>query len=238
MKVRKMGSFVLDLLFPQRCAFCGKVQGFTDNCDCRPQQEALRLPAEPLPPLPLPGPLFLAQHWACYAYGEPVRGAILRMKFEDEPHLAKPLGERLYAQYLAAGLEGRFDALVPAPIGKKRLRQRGYNQSLLLARQLASHVNLPVLGTALKKTRETQPQAELGREERLGNLQDAFVADAAQVQGKRLLLVDDVITTGSTVNECARALCAAGAAQCCALSVAGSAPEKQVYGEEESGDLA
>ena len=105
------------------------------------------------------------------------------------------------------------DVIIPVPLSLARLRNREYNQSLLLADRLSQARNIPFSYDNLVRTRETAPQTELSRAVRLKNLRRAFaVRRPADITGQRILLVDDVFTTGTTVNECAKALRKAGAA--------------------------
>jgi ComF family protein len=98
------------------------------------------------------------------------------------------------------------------PLHRQRLRQRGFNQSLLLARVIGSGLSIKVDFTSLQRTRVTEPQVNLSSEEREGNVKGAFtVKDPSAFRGKRVLLVDDVLTTGATITECGKALKASGA---------------------------
>lgn len=130
---------------------------------------------------------------------------------------------RRNARFLAARLRRRpdlidhirtFDALAPVPLHPARERERGYNQAALIAGEFGEIAGTPVLAGALRRIRHTGTQTKLGREERQGNLAGAFVCpDPPMAAGKRLLLVDDVFTTGATVSACALALKAAGCAE-------------------------
>ncbi|MGD9560467.1 MAG: ComF family protein [Oscillospiraceae bacterium] len=233
MRARDVGRFALDLLFPRRCPFCGKVLGFSATpCGCETSREAILLPGGPLAVWDLGGePFVLGGVWACYTYAEPVRGMIIRMKYEDEPELAVPLAEKLAERFGREALHGAYDALVPVPMHPKAEKKRGYNQCVLMARALAGQVGLPCLEDALKKTRPTERQMSLDRQGRLANLKGAFAAQAERVAGKRLLLVDDVFTTGATLNECAKALLAAGAESCGGLCTAASSPNYREVAE-------
>jgi ComF family protein len=104
-----------------------------------------------------------------------------------------------------------IDWLVPVPLHHQRLKQRGYNQAELLSGVIGHYLELPVI-TALKRVKNTHPQFDLPREKRFSNIRAAFDASKeVDLSGKRLLLVDDIYTTGATVNECCRALLLAGA---------------------------
>jgi ComF family protein len=115
------------------------------------------------------------------------------------------------------------DLLIPVPLHPSRLRSREYNQSLLLADELNRALRLPLVYDTLVRTRATRPQTELTRRQRLVNLRRCFAVRRPNiVEGKRILLVDDVMTTGATFNECAKALRRAGAADVYAVALARS----------------
>ncbi|MCJ2163586.1 MULTISPECIES: ComF family protein [unclassified Pseudodesulfovibrio] len=103
------------------------------------------------------------------------------------------------------------DVIIPVPLHHRRLLWRGFNQSLEVSRSLSRNIGKPVLGNGLTRTRHTPPQTRLGLKERQVNIKDAFYAAPEQVKDKRVLLVDDVYTTGATLRECARTLMRAGA---------------------------
>jgi ComF family protein len=113
------------------------------------------------------------------------------------------------------------DLVVPVPLHPRKLRAREFNQSLLLADRIARRLSLPLSFEHLVRIRDTQPQTELDRRERTRNVRRAFaVREPAGFENQRVLLVDDVLTTGATVNDCARALRRAGAQSVCVLTLA------------------
>ena len=147
--------------------------------------------------------------WTLYPYLPPLQDAICLFKYRGKVSLAKPLG-RLMLNALPASLEA--DIVIPVPLHPSRLRQREFNQSLLLADQVATHAGLPLSFTNLVRTTQSEPQHTLSRKERLNNLRQAFaVRQPESIAQKRILLIDDVFTTGTTVNECAKVLRKAGA---------------------------
>lgn len=158
---------------------------------------------------------------AVLRYDEASRPLITRLKYRDHTQLAK-----LYAPWLSGSaatlLEG-IDALIPVPLYYWRFVQRRYNQSALLAKALERSTGIPALPFALARIRATEKQTGLSRKERLKNVRRAFRVpedQRDQVKGKRLLLIDDVYTTGATLNACAKALKTAGAAEVRALTLA------------------
>jgi len=141
-----------------------------------------------------------------------------RLKYRRDLGLGEALAETMYA--FTARLGWPVEAVVPVPLGARRLRERGYNQASLIAYPLALAFGLAYLPSALRRVRETRSQIELKREERQENVRGAFRADPKKAQGRVILLVDDVATTGSTLSSCAEALYAAGAQDVFALTVA------------------
>jgi ComF family protein len=152
---------------------------------------------------------------SCFGpYTGTLREAIHLLKFRQVKRLARPLGELLADLALPSA-----DLVVPVPLSLKSLRERGFNQTLLMARPLAKRRGLPLEGRLLFKKKETPPQTLLSRSARLRNLRGSFAVTGA-LSGERVLLVDDVITTGATVSECTRALLRAGASEVCVAALA------------------
>jgi ComF family protein len=140
--------------------------------------------------------------------------AINHLKFNRLKRLAKPLS-RLLLNFDFQGLDG----VVPVPLSKKRLIERGFNQSLLFAQTISKEKKLPLFMDILLKVKETAPQTRLSGKERLSNLTNAFIA-RGNIKNLRLLLVDDVMTTGTTVTECSKQLIKAGAKDVVVLTLA------------------
>lgn len=217
---------LLDLLFPPHCVACGALGSWF--CPACAATVAVQRPplcarcGQPLPggrvcyrckrqPPPLDGLRSVAPHKA------PLSQAIHALKYEGVRVLAAPLGAMM-AEY-AADLVLPADVLVPVPLHRTRERQRGYNQSRLLAAEMASRLGLPVV-EGLVRLRNTPAQVGLSRAQRLVNVRGAFCAPGADLTSKRVLLVDDVHTTGATLGACADALRRAGARSVWALTLA------------------
>ncbi len=132
------------------------------------------------------------------------------------------MGEAL-AQHLIELLQKQnwqVDAVIPVPLSRQRLRQRGYNQAGLLAFPLAIAFRLAYMPDALRRVRDTASQVGLNERERIQNVRDAFTANLQRIQGKNILIIDDVATTGATIGSCASALLAAGARSVYAMTFA------------------
>ncbi|MCX4243217.1 ComF family protein [Paraliomyxa miuraensis] len=206
---------LLSLLFPPVCLGCGVL---------------LRRGADPHLPLcqrcalehvGLPSAArAIAGISAVHAYAGPLLRALQRLKFHHQPAWAGPLGSVLAS---SPAFDLGWDALVPVPLHPARLRQRGYNQSALLARFGRAQrpcPRPPLRPHWLQRARDTAPQHRLPADQRPGNVHEAFRAPHPErVADRRILLVDDVTTTGATLHAARRALLAAGAAEVGALAL-------------------
>jgi ComF family protein len=214
---------LLELLYPERCAACDELCEAPGLCARCAQSLYPTAPCCPVCALPEGGPHGVlcrrcrlspppyARLVAPWRYGGELAAAIRRFKYGGargggRPELARPLG-----RMLMSFLPGDVDLVVAVPLHPRRLRERGFNQAEALAR--AARPPAAVAGHVLKRRRATDEQAGLSRAARARNVAGAFaVRDERRVRGRRVLLVDDVVTTGATVSACARALRAAGAA--------------------------
>ena len=255
-KPRQFLRGVRQLLYPRRCPFCGRVLGSISVCTaCADERERLRRK---------PGMrLDVSQHYlgdlsgaaAPFEYKGCVRRGVLRAKYQASPwnavefgvwmahllfgseiemHGAEPVPQKVDAAYLA------YDCIVPVPASSWR---RGYNVPELMSRPLAKALGLPVEAKALQRVRHGRHQAGLSFEERMVNAAGAFqVKKPELVEGRRILLVDDVITTGATAAACTQALIKAGAQSVFAVSLAtvefSECPsgKKPIYEEADDAD--
>lgn len=167
-----------------------------------------------------PPPYLLAR--GVVPYIGPVRDALHQFKFFGRIDLAGPFGELMAALVAEVFPVHSLGVVVPVPLHEKREQERGFNQAALLAKVVGASLRLPVLLGALVRTRETPRQTALSREARQANLREAFVPGqgSSVLRGKRILLVDDVYTTGATSLECCQTLLAAGALSVCIVTLA------------------
>ncbi|MBW1689544.1 MAG: ComF family protein [Deltaproteobacteria bacterium] len=239
----KIVSTLLDIIYPPRCPFCGRFVSSAEN-RCHPHQvcesckKALTPITHPLcticgiPFSALSGPDHPCENClrkmpsydtmrAPYLYAGPIMNAIQRFKYNSETHLAAPLGGLLAAFARTSLTQPEEFVTVPVPLHKHRLRERGFNQSLLLAKAVASELGTPLNCLSLIRKRDTRSQTGLRRKERRKNVANAFsVTSAAIFKGKKVLLVDDVLTTGYTLQECARTLKKFGAREVACITLA------------------
>ena len=204
---------ILDFFFPPRCAFCGAILEESGDGVCSACRKALPRAAETERKCD-----FVRAYTAPFYYEEPVRQGMLAYKFRNAPSRGKVFGRMIGEDLLRRGIDG-FDLISWVPLSAKRHRRRGYAQARLLAEAAAE-----ALGTTavplLRKARDVSPQSRLRTpEERRANISGCYVVRSADaVRGKKILIIDDIITTGSTLSECARMLLTAGA-----VSVRGAA---------------
>jgi ComF family protein len=217
----------LDLLFPPRCVACSQVGSWLCAA-CQATVEFVPRPICPRcgrpvstddlclrcrrNPLQLDGIRSVALHEGA------LRQAIHHLKYKRRRELATPLGRMLFVCWQETRLPA--DVVVPVPLHTSRQKERGYNQASLLARSLAEHADLTLNEAQLVRRRATAPQVGLGAQERKVNVRDAFVWIGDGLADARVLLVDDVCTTGSTLEACALALRQAGAESIWALTLA------------------
>lgn len=222
--VARLTQCCSDMLLAPSCVLCGiEAAGARICADCcgmlERNETACARCAEPLPlPTPLCGkclqhlPAFDAA-WAGYLYRAPFDHLVQRLKFNQALAVGRALMPD-WAAALRANLSTRSEpsaqALVPIPLHRSRLRQRGYNQALELARDLGRELPLPVLPAALIRARATAPMPGLDISARRRNVRGAFAVAAGAVLPSRVALIDDVMTSGATLNEAARVLKRAG----------------------------
>lgn len=222
------------VLYPRRCPFCDRVLGNQPACpDCADGLAELRR----APSMRLRG----SEHYlgrldgaaAPYRYTSLVRRAVLRAKYQGAPWAAVELGVEMARLLFGSeirmhgseplpepvpGLDRGYDCILPVPASSKK---RGYNVPERMAQPLARAVGVPVVTDALTRARSTRRQEGLSLDERLANVAGAFRVDRPEaVEGKRILLVDDVLTTGATASACAQALLDAGAQSVFAVALA------------------
>jgi ComF family protein len=226
--LKEIGSTVVDLLFPPRCVNCHRLGAWL-CARCQDEIEMIQPPICYRCGVPLEGWETISsipsgdasltcarcqegksQLDGLRAYGfhaGPLRQAIHQLKYEDLRALASPLGKLMAVGWAALRPQNHnIDVIVPVPLHASRQRQRGYNQAALLARELGAEIHHPVVENVLVRVKATAPQVDLNAAERQENVRDAFKAVNSGLAGKRVLLVDDVCTTGSTLEAACNAL--------------------------------
>jgi ComF family protein len=229
---------VLDVIFPPLCHVCRKfipAAGELHLCpDCRELMPPIVSPLCVRCGIPFIGagndhvcggcstlpPRFDAAR-AALAYEGASRDLIHAFKYRNKTHLRRPLA-LLTIEMLSGFMRSRQpDLIMPVPLHRKKLASRGFNQALLLGEILSQRLEIPLDRHNLRRIRWTEPQVNLAAGDRRANVKGAFaIRDPAPLIGCRVLLLDDVLTTGSTVDECGRVLKAAGASEVTVITVA------------------
>lgn len=244
----RLGNAVADLLFPPRCVACHRLGAWLCS-ECLANVELLRPPIcahcgiallpddRDVAPVSTPSrhvekgrgalcarcqraPFQLEGLRACAFHSGPLREAIHQFKYEGLRSLAGPLGKLMSQTWSEVAPASGFDVIVPVPLHRTRQRERGYNQAALLAREISPTLHCPVVEGELVRVKATAPQIDLSAEQRRHNVQDAFKCTNCNLAGKRVLLVDDVCTTGATLEAAAAALHQAGAASVWSFTLA------------------
>jgi ComF family protein len=240
----RLGRSLSDLFLPRQCAGCQETwldshRGFwCEAClDELPWIESPICPqcGRPFPKSPsapdhscgdcLQSVFLFDSARSATHYAGVVRKRIHQLKFGGQLHWVPPLAE-LLVNLFRREESPCADMILPVPLHMHRLRQRGFNQAGLLAGSLGGHLGIPVRFDILVRKCWTEPQTRLNREQRLQNVKDAFdVMNASGVTDRNVLIIDDVYTTGTTLNECARTLKAAGVSEVHALTVCRALPD-------------
>lgn len=187
------------------CEKCGIPTKGADLCEkCKSNPPAYRM----------------MRSWA--VFDSPIQNGLHTMKYRRNIGLGEAIAMQM-ADFVHS-LHWQLDVLIPVPLGKKRLKERGYNQVALVARPLAYQIGIRYEPDALWKTRETRSQVGLTISQRSENVQNAYQADSTVVKDKSILIMDDVATTGSTISACTAALRSAGAQEVYVLTIARALP--------------
>ena len=232
--------WLFDLIFPPLCPICktlfdDKEEDLTLCPNCRKAIRSVHPPYCPHCGLPVPsddetgylcGPC-LTERWhfkvhrSSGLYEGALKEAIHTFKYGGVFPLVRVFGDLLQSTFQTLSQDYPVDVMIPVPLHIRRLRERGFNQALLLVKELNRRIGIPYEERVLKKIKDTPVQIALKKRERKKNLTGAFqVKTQEAIQGKAVMLVDDVYTTGATVNECSRALLKAGAERVAVLTVA------------------
>jgi ComF family protein len=254
--IQQLAAAILDLCLPRTCAGCRQTWMLAEEghwCpECTPSLDWIKSPLCPSCGTPFLDSPESDDHLcgdclrnsfafdvarSAVLYAGVVRDRIHQLKFGCQLHWSPALVDLLVDTGHWAEALQPVDFILPVPLHRQRLQERGFNQAGLMAGELGRRRSIPVRFGVLVRQRATQPQTRLGRRERLENVQGAFtVAKRELVQDRSVLLIDDVFTTGTTLNECARVLKRAGAHRVAAVTVARVAPDAHLHGVDDLGD--
>ncbi len=212
----KIKEQLLNLIYPQVCGICGKGKNtyLCKKCENKLKTIAIFGKDEYLDK-------YFENHYYIFKYDNLIRNLIIDYKFNEKPYLYRSFLEFLnkyqkkYVQFEI------YDIIIPVPISKKRKKERGYNQSLLIAKEMARKQNIKLKENVIEKIKNNNPQSKLNKEERTENVKNVYtVANEKEIIDKNILLIDDIFTTGATLNECSKMLKLAGAKNIDVLTIA------------------
>lgn len=224
---------LLNLIYPPRCPVCDEIAGNKEGI-CRPCRLRLRPLKEPLckkcgKPLStleaeycpdcIKKKHMYARGRAAFVYDSLMRESISRFKYKNRREYGNFYGEELWRSCEKAVRSWDIDVLIPIPLHKSRRRARGFNQAELIAVRLGEKLKIPVAADILVRVRKTKAQKELSDQERKINLKNAFQVVKNEVKSKNILLIDDIYTTGSTIDAASAVLLEAGAEKVYFLSI-------------------
>lgn len=207
---------MLNLFFPKVCGFCLKINKDALCFKCKMKAENM-----------LKGEIeeingkFFSYLIYLFKYEGIIREKIINYKFNDMAYLRDTFVNFVIKNEKICGFLKKYDIIIPVPIHRKRMKKRGYNQSELIARNIARSTGLEFVADALTKVKNNIAQSTLNREDRQNNVRDVYgIKNIEKIKNKRVVLIDDIYTTGSTVNECSRILKNAGANKVAVLVIA------------------
>ena len=196
---------ILDFIYPQVCGICGK-QNMNSLCNkCR-----IKLEKEfnfQTDDYKWDTSKNFIEHNYFFEYGNIIRSQILALKFQEKPYIYQTITYFLKNMQKSFENLKKYDIIVIVPISKQRKKDRGYNQSELIAKEISKIIKVPIAQNILHKIKNTVPQSSLNKEQREINAKGVYkCANITKLQNKKILIIDDIYTTGNTVNECARIL--------------------------------
>lgn len=192
------------MFFPQVCGFCGKLDrnSLCNKCKIQIQKNNLSKIEDYQNTSS-----FFDEHMYLFQYSGEIRNIILNYKFNEKSYVYNTFVELIKNNEKICAQIKKYDIIIPVPISKKRLNTRGYNQSALIAKKIAKMLNLCYKENVLVKIKDNKPQSEMGQEKRKSNVKGVYtIKNKEKIYQKKILLIDDIFTTGNTVNECAKVL--------------------------------
>ena len=218
-EILKIQEKIINLIYPQTCGICGKINNKTICSKCniqlKKQEKMGILTKEKLEENSLEMEKHFEELMYIFKYEGQIRELILDYKFNEKSYMYKTFVNFLLKNKKIFENIKKYDKIIPGPISKKRYKERGYNQSLLIAKEISmqisyetnNNIKLELVNNCLIKTKNIIEQSKLNKEDRQHNIQGVYtLKNGSILTNKSILLIDDIYTTGSTVNECSRVL--------------------------------
>lgn len=223
LKLKKLLIFLLkkieNIIFPQCCLICGKLINKILCADCKKElyeQAVFKIENNKNKEL------YFRKHIYIFLYKDKIRKLILDYKFNDKSYLYKLFSKIIIKNKKICGILKKYDIIIPVPIHKKRKKQRGYNQSELIAKEISSNIqNIEYQNNIIQKVKNTLPQSYLNKLQRKTNVQNVYkLINKEKINNKKIIIFDDIYTTGSTVNAISKILKENGAKEIIILTIA------------------
>ena len=200
---------ILDLIYPQICSICGKLNPKSLCNKCKTKLEAEY--NFKIDDYTQESKKNFIEHYYFFKYEKLIRSQILSLKFKEKPYIYKTIAYFLENKQKSLEKLKKYDIIVVVPVSKGRFKERGYNQSELIAKEIAKILSIKIEKKIIYKIKEIPPQSTLNKEQREENIKQAYIVkNIKKIKDKKILIFDDIYTTGNTVNECARILIEAG----------------------------
>lgn len=200
----KFSEKLLDTIYPPVCGICGKLN---ENSLCKKCEKILNKQAKFIIEKNVDINKNFAEHLYIFIYQGIIRELIIDYKFNEKTYLYRTFVNFLLKNKKLFKNLKSYDTIIPVPISQKRNKERGYNQSYLIAKEITNYVDLKLENNSLIKTKNIVEQSKLNKEERIRNIQGVYeLKNKEKLFNKKILLIDDIYTTGSTVSECCKVL--------------------------------
>ncbi len=199
----KILNYALNLIYPQKCGICHKI----GESLCKKCEIELIKPKEAKIKKYIRSTIFFDEQLYFFNYHGRIRRKIIQYKFSEKSFLYKMFLKIILKNKKTYRFSKKYDIIISVPISKKRLGKRGYNQSELIARELAKNLNIKYEKNVLIKLKDNKTQSTLGKKQRQENVKNVYeVKNEGIIKNKNIIIFDDIFTTGSTVNECSKIL--------------------------------
>ena len=200
---------ILDMIYPQICSICGKLspESICNKCKAKLENEfEFKTDNYSLEE----SKKFIEHHYF-FKYENIIRNQILSLKFQQKPYNYKTIACFLEKKQKSFEKLKKYDIIIVVPISKQRKKERGYNQSELIAKEISKIIQIKILKNKIVKIKNTEPQSTLNTKQREESVKSAYMAkNVEKIKNKKILIFDDIYTTGNTVNECAKMLIESG----------------------------
>lgn len=207
---------ILNLIYPPVCGFCNQIckESLCKKCKIKIKEYEINSIRQSKN-------TYYDELLCIFKYENIIRDTLIKYKFQNKAYLYKTFSKIILKNEKICGFLKKYDIIIPVPISKKRKIQRGYNQSYLIAKEITKYKVLKNECNCLIKQKDTIEQSKLGKNERKTNIQGAYkIINKEKIISKNVLIIDDIYTTGNTVNECAKELKKAGAKRIGVLAIA------------------